>query len=65
MARPATFDEPATVVIRVRVTPTQKRDLDAVARENKTDVTGVVRDAVNTYVSDYREAPVFRNRRTE
>lgn len=60
MARPARFGEPATEAIRVRVTREQRRELRRVARENRTDVTGVIRDAVNTYVADYRERPVFR-----
>ena len=61
MARPRTFDEPATRAIRIRVTRSQHRDLQQVARENRTNVAAAIRDAVNTYVSDYREsAPVFR-----
>jgi hypothetical protein len=59
MSRPALFGEPATDAIRVRVTPQQRRDLERVARENCTDLAGVIRDAVNTYVADYRESGVF------
>jgi hypothetical protein len=60
MGRPRQFDEPATRRIAVRVTPAQQRDLQRVASENQTDVAGVIRQAVNEYVSDYRDARVFR-----
>lgn len=59
MSRPALFGEPATDAIRVRVTPAQRRDLERVARENHTDVAGVIREAVNEYVADYRDSSVF------
>jgi predicted transcriptional regulator len=62
MARPCQFDEPASGAIRVRVTPEQRRALEQVARENNTDVSGAIRQAVNDYVADYRDAhPVFRS----
>lgn len=61
MARPARFGEPATDAIRVRVTPDQRRDLERVAQENRTNMAGVIREAVNTYVADYRDkGSVFR-----
>lgn len=60
MARPPLFGEPATDAIRIRVTPQQRRDLEHVARDNRTDVADVIREAVNEYVSDYRDRPVFR-----
>jgi uncharacterized protein (DUF1778 family) len=59
MARPARFGSAATETIRVRVTPDQKRDLERVAKENQTDVSGVIREAVNEYVSDFRESDCF------
>lgn len=59
MSRPAMFGEPATDAIRVRVTPQQRRDLERVAQENRTDLAGVIRDAVNTYVADYSERKPF------
>lgn len=55
------FDEAARARIRIRVTTAQRLDLEQVARENNTNVAGVIRDAVNTFVADYRERrPVFR-----
>lgn len=58
--RPA-FGSPATVVIRVRVTGEQHEDLKRVARVNQTNIAGAIRDAVDGYVSDFRDdAPVFR-----
>lgn len=55
------FDEPARAAIRIRVTRSQRIELEQVARENNTDVAGAIREAVNCFVSDYREnRPVFR-----
>lgn len=59
MARPARFGSAATETIRVRVTPQQKHDLERIARENHTDLSGVIREAVNEYVADFRESPCF------
>jgi hypothetical protein len=65
MANHRTFDEAATIVIRVRVTPAQCRDLQDVARENGATISGAIREAVDEFVGDYRENhPVFANRRT-
>lgn len=61
MARPTEFEEPTTARICVRLTPTQRKDLEQVARDNGTDITGVIREAVNEYVADYQDRPVFRH----
>jgi len=53
-------DESVTEVIRVRVTPAQRLELVRVARENGTLVSEVIREAVDEYVSDYRESGIFR-----
>jgi hypothetical protein len=53
--RPPLDEEPATTAIRVRVTPAQRLELRRVADENGTGMSGVIREAVNEYVSDYRE----------
>jgi len=60
MSRPARADTAATDTIRVRVTPSERRDLEHVARENHTNLAGVIREAVNEYVADYRDEPTFR-----
>ena len=60
VGRPAKFGEPATETIRVRVTRQQRCALEQAARENQTDLAGVIRDAVNDYVAQYGEAEVFR-----
>ena len=64
MARPPQGDAARTEAIRVRVSPAERRDLERVAQQNHTDVAGAIREAVNEYVADYREAnqPVFRFR---
>jgi hypothetical protein len=65
MPTPRQFDEPATVIIRVRVTQSQRRDLEQVARDNHTTLSGALREAADEYVGDYREnRPIFGNRRT-
>jgi hypothetical protein len=65
MANHRQFDEPATTVLRIRVTLAQRRDLEQVARVNGETVSGVIREATDEYVADYREnQPVFGNRRT-
>jgi hypothetical protein len=60
MGRPVKFERAASHAIRVRVTPQQRQALHSVARENRTRISDVIRDAVNTYVSDYKETQVFR-----
>ena len=61
MGRPRILDDLAETVIRVRVTRSEWRDLKQVAAENRTCVSVAIREAVNEYVSDYRESgPVFR-----
>ena len=61
MARPRTFDEAASASINIRVTPAQRSELVRVAQENRTDITGVVRQAVNEFVADYADRrQVFR-----
>ena len=60
MARPARYGERADHTIRVRVTSAQLRDIQRAAEENDLDVAGLVREAVNEFVSDYRESKVFR-----
>ena len=60
MSRPSRSDTAATDTIRVRVTPAERRDLEQVARQNRTDLSGVIREAVNEYVADYRDDPAFR-----
>jgi hypothetical protein len=55
MGRPRRFEEPATEAVRIRITPRQKRQLEQVARENRTDLSGAIRDAVESFVADYRD----------
>ena len=37
----------------------QRRDLTRIARTNRTDIAGVIRDAVNEYVADFRDRLCF------
>src|SRR5262244_2099559 len=61
--RPWKFEgEAATEKMAFRITPSQRRDLFEVARENRTSATDVLRDAANSYVQDYREQRLFRRR---
>jgi len=47
--------EPATTVIKVRVTAAQRLELRRVADENGTGISGIIREAVSEFCSDYRE----------
>lgn len=60
MGRRALFGTAATALIRVRVTPEQRQELLRVAQDNRTDVSSVIREAVNEFVADYRETVPFR-----
>lgn len=64
MSRQPRTDAPATVRISVRVTVDERLDLEDVARQNLADISGVIREAVNEYVADYRERPPFVGRNT-
>ena len=47
--------DPATACIHVRVTETQRRELQQAAREVRLPMTTMIREAVNSFVGDYRE----------
>lgn len=48
-------------MIRLRVTTAQRIDLRRIADENGgCGISGVIREAVNEFVSDYRERVPFR-----
>lgn len=65
MAHPRQFDEVAGTILRIRVTPAQRRDLAEVARQNHTTISAALREAADEYVADFRDnQPVFGNRRT-
>ena len=53
-------DAPATNSVHVRVTPGQRLDLRRVATDNGRYLSTVIREAIDEYVSDYRDRPVFR-----
>lgn len=55
--------EPAADVIRLRVTPAQRLELKRVAAENPGmgGMSGVIREAVNEYVADYKDTRIFRS----
>jgi hypothetical protein len=59
MARPRLFDVAVSRNRSVRLTAAQARELEDVARDNATNVGDVIREAVNEYVSDYRERVIF------
>jgi hypothetical protein len=57
--RPPIYDVPASTRIVVKVTPAQRLELRRVASDNGTGVSGIIREAVNEYVSDYGERRPF------
>jgi len=59
--RRPTFETAATVRVGLRLTKAQREDLLRVAAVNQTDISGAIRDAVDSYVADFRDdQPVFR-----
>jgi hypothetical protein len=48
-------DGPSTTRIAVRVTPAQRLELRRVASENGVGMSGIIREAVGEFVSDYAE----------
>jgi len=58
--RPPLYDAPASQRISVKVTPAQRLELRRVADENRTGMSGIIREAVNEYVADYDERKPFR-----
>jgi hypothetical protein len=61
--RPPLSDVPATARVSLAMTPAQRLELKRVATENGTGMSGVIREAVNEFVSDYRERQVFRSKK--
>lgn len=59
MGRPSLDDEPALIVITFRVTERQRAELRQVEAELGMDCSGILREAVNEFVGDYREKKVF------
>jgi predicted DNA-binding protein len=60
MARRPRSETAASEAIRVRVTEAERADLQAVADELGQPMAAVIRDAVNEFVGDFRDRPVFR-----
>jgi hypothetical protein len=61
MGRPSLDDEPALIVIHVRVTERQRAELRQVEAELGLDCSGIIRQAVDEFVGDYSERKVFRD----
>lgn len=57
--RPTLFDAPLTRRFEIRLTEAQYRDLTAVAIEEGKSPSTLVRDAVDSYVGDFRERKLF------
>jgi hypothetical protein len=54
------FGSTADVVVCLRVTPEQREKLQEVAARNLTTVADLLRDAVDSYVADFSDEPMFR-----
>jgi hypothetical protein len=61
--RPPIHDAPASARISIAVTPAQRLELRRVASDNRTGLSGIIREAVNEYVSDYGERRPFRSKK--
>lgn len=60
--RPPLGDRAATRTLQLRLTDAQRHDLAAVARECRSSMSAVVRDSIDAFVGDFREARVFKRR---
>lgn len=60
--RPALYDTPVSTRITFSVTPAQRLELRRVASDNRTGMAGIIREAVNEFVSDYGEKRVFHKK---
>jgi hypothetical protein len=60
--RPPKFGEAADVQLRVQVTPSQRLKLQQAAKLNLTTVSDLVREAVDSYVLDFSDEPMFDGR---
>ena len=61
--RPSRADEPSKRMLCVRMTTGELDALRKAACDNRTTMAGVLREAVNEYVSDYGETFVFGGKR--
>jgi hypothetical protein len=61
--RPRLYDTPASARITFAVTPAQRLELRRVASDNRTGLSGILREAVNEFVADYGERQVFRRKK--
>jgi len=59
--RPRLADVPVSSSFHVRCTPAQRLELRRVADENGQRLSTIVREAVDEFVSDYRDRRVFRS----
>lgn len=57
--------EPATIIITMRVSPTEWVDLRQLATVNQQPLSAFIRCAINQAALDCRDDPVFRERRRE
>lgn len=50
----------ATEVVRIRLTPAERRDLKEAADANQhASLAAAIREAINDWVSDFRDRPAF------
>jgi hypothetical protein len=52
-------DVPASARISIAVTPAQRLEIRRVASDNRSGVSGLIREAVNEFVADYGERRPF------
>src|SRR5687767_3675168 len=63
-ARPR-FGQPTDVVVCLRVTTEQREKLQEAAARNQTTVADLLRDAVDSYVADFSDEPMFQARSSD
>lgn len=61
--RPPLYDTRATARVELHLTPAQRLELRRIADASGTGIAGVIREAVNCYVTDYGGREPFPRRR--
>jgi hypothetical protein len=57
--KPRIANTPSVERVEIRITAAERIDLEQVAAANHTTMTDVLREAVNEYVSDFRDRRLF------
>lgn len=60
--RPARMGDPSTKRVSMWLTPEEDEEIDRTAKANGMSRSALIREAVNSFVGDYGEGPVFTSK---